>query len=254
MVLEYYEKLLRLKCFSFDDAVKIFGDERRTKNILYTLKKKGLLKSIRRNYYAAISLETKEAVATPFEIASSITENSYISHHSAFEFYGLANQVFSDIFVSTERDFREFEFGEHWYHCMKNKRDFGISLQKKVRVTDMERTVLDNIKDFDKVGGLEELLRCLEMITVLDEGRLITYLEKYHNQFLMQKAGYLLSFYPQMKLSDEFFDFCKKNIGNSSRYLYHDLEKEKNIFLKEWNLCIPEDIMQLVNEGGESFV
>ena len=72
MLLEYYEKLLQLKCFSFDDATKIFGDERKTKNILYTLKKKGLLHSVRRNYYATISLETKEAVATPFEIVVSL--------------------------------------------------------------------------------------------------------------------------------------------------------------------------------------
>lgn len=254
MVLEYYEKLLQLKCFSFDDAAKIFGNERKTKNILYTLKKKGLLQSIRRNYYATISLESKEAVATPFEIASSITEGSYISHHSAFEFYGLANQVFSDIYVSTEREFREFEFDGRWYHCIKNQRNFGVSLQKTVRVTDLERTVLDNIKDFDRIGGLEELLRCLEMITVLNESKLTTYLKKYNNQFLIQKTGYLLSFYPQLKLSDEFFVYCKKNIGNSSRYLYHDLKKEKNMFLKEWNLCIPEDIMQLINEGGEQLV
>ena len=39
MLLEYYEKLLQLKCFSFDDAAKIFGDERKARNILYTLKK-----------------------------------------------------------------------------------------------------------------------------------------------------------------------------------------------------------------------
>ena len=70
--------------------------------------------------------------------------------------------------------------------------------------------MLDNIKDFDKVGGLEELLRCLEMITVLDEGRLTTYLEKYHNQFLAQKVGYLLSFYPQLKLSDGFLITVKR--------------------------------------------
>lgn len=254
MILEYYEKLLQLKCFSFDDAAKIFENERKTKNILYTLKKKGLLQSVRRNYYATISLETKEPVATPFEIASSITDSSYISHHSAFEFYGLTNQVFSDIYVSTEREFREFEFNGQWYHCIKNQKDFGISLQKTIRVTDLERTVLDNIKDFDKIGGLEELLHCLEMITVLDESRLTRYLEKYNNQFLIQKAGYLLSFYPQLKLSDEFFDYCKKSIGNSSRYLYHDLKEEKNTFIKEWNLCIPKDIMKLINEGGEALV
>ena len=64
----------------------------------------------------------------------------------------------------------------------------------------------------------------------------------------------LLSFYPQLKMSDGFFDYCRKNIGNSSRYLYHDLKEEKSIFSKEWNLCVPEDIMQLINEGGEPLV
>ena len=48
---------------------------------------------------------------------------------------------------------REFDFDGRWYHCMKTQRDFGVSLQKTIRVTDLERTVLDNIKDFDKVGG-----------------------------------------------------------------------------------------------------
>ena len=55
-------------------------------------------------------------------------------------------------------------------------------------------------------------------------------------------------------MSDGFFDYCRKNIGNSSRYLYHDLKEEKSIFSKEWNLCVPEDIMQLINEGGEPLV
>ena len=72
-MLEYYEKLLRLKRFSFSDAVEIFGDSQKARNILYALKKKGLLQSVRRNYYVAVSLETKESVASPFEIASAIT-------------------------------------------------------------------------------------------------------------------------------------------------------------------------------------
>ncbi|WP_101877392.1 type IV toxin-antitoxin system AbiEi family antitoxin domain-containing protein [Lachnoclostridium edouardi] len=253
-MLEYYEKLLQIKCFSFYDAVKILGDKQKTRNILYMLKKKGLLQSIRRNYYVVISLETKEPVASPFEIASAITADSYISHHSALEFYGLTNQVFSDVFVSTERVFREFDFDGRWYRCIENTRKFGIVQQKRIKVTDLERTILDSIKDFDKIGGLEELLRCLEMITVINEDILIAYLGKYHNQFLSQKAGYLLSFFPRIKLSSSFFSFCKANMGNSSRYLYHDLKDEKNMFVKEWNLCVPENILQLINEGGEAFV
>lgn len=42
-MLDYYEKLLKLKCFSPADAVSCFGDERKTANILYALKKKVLV-------------------------------------------------------------------------------------------------------------------------------------------------------------------------------------------------------------------
>ncbi|MCD4714152.1 MAG: hypothetical protein K8R73_12775 [Clostridiales bacterium] len=33
-----------------------------------------------------------------------------------------------------------------------------------IRITDMERTVVDSIRDFNKMGGFEELLNCLEGI------------------------------------------------------------------------------------------
>ena len=41
MLLEYYEKLLQLKCFSFDDAAKIFGDERKGQEYIIHSKEKG---------------------------------------------------------------------------------------------------------------------------------------------------------------------------------------------------------------------
>ncbi len=126
--------------------------------------------------------------------------------------------------------------------------NFGIESEKTIKVTDLERTVLDNIKDFDKIGGLEELLRCLEMITVIREDILKEYLGHYHNQFLMQKTGFFLSFYPHLKLSDSFFSYCKTNKGNSTRYLYHDLQKEKCVFNKDWSICVPENIMYLTDE------
>lgn len=253
-MLDSYEKLIRLKCFSHEDAMKVLGDTRKTTNILYALKKRGLIQSVRRNLYVVISLETRESIASVFEIASAITKDSYISHHSALEFYGLANQVFSDVYVSSGHGFRTFEFDGRMYHCVETHNIFGVKEQKAVRVTDLERTVLDNIKDFDRIGGLEELLHCLSMITVVREDILIEYLGKYKNQFLIQKAGYLLAFYPQIKLSDNFFAYCRNNKGSSSRYLYNDLKEEKCVFSKEWNLCVPNNLMSLTEKGGEAIV
>lgn len=248
-MLAYYEKLINLKCFSHKEAMQLLGDARKTTNILYAMKKKGLIRSVRRDYYAVVSLETREPVADPFEIASRITGNSCISHHSAFEFYGAADRNRTDVWVSSENSFREFGFDGCRYHCQGAQNRFGISEHGMVRVTDLERTVLDGIRDMDKVGGLEELLRCLGGISHIREDVLMGYLEKYQSRFLFQKAGYLLSYFPGIGQTEVFFDYCRKNKGQSSRYLYGGPGKEQSIFLKEWSLCVPERLQRLL-EGA----
>ncbi len=57
-----------------------------------------------------------------------------------------------------------------------------------VRITDLERTVIDSIRDFNKIGGFEELLNCLESVHYLDETKLKRYLDIYNTQGLYQKA------------------------------------------------------------------
>lgn len=253
-MIKHYEKLLQLKCFTHQDSIHLFGDAKKAGNILYELKKKGLIQSVRRNLYVAVSLETHESAASPFEIASSITDGCCLSHHSAFEFYGLANQVFTDIYVSSPAKFREFTFEGRRYHCVRTARSFGLEKYHKIRVTDLERTILDGLKDFDKIGGLEELLRCLAMVTLVREQVLIDYLGHYDNCFLAQKAGYLLSFFPHLKLSEPFFEYCRQHKGESSRYLCHDTKNAPKTFIKEWNLCVPADITEWIQEGGDAFV
>ena len=56
----------------------------------------------------------------------------------------------------------------------------------------MERTIVDSIKDMDKISGIEEVVQNVESMHRIQEKRLIKYLELYQNQFLYQKMGYLL--------------------------------------------------------------
>ncbi len=92
------------------------------------------------------------------------------------------------------------------------------------------------------------------MVTYASENKLIKYLEIYDNQFLWQKTGYILSCYPNMKLCEQFFETCKTNSQKSVRYLYEELKFENPVFSNEWGLYIPNDIMKLLDEGGESLV
>lgn len=60
-------------------------------------------------------------------------------------------------------------------------------------MTALERTVIDCIHLFEKIGGLEKLLRCVDLIPALDEAALAECLAEYGSGFLYQKAGYLFS-------------------------------------------------------------
>ena len=251
-----YEYFYNLGCFTREDASKIASNPNTVDSTLFTYKKKGLIKSVKRNLYVAVSRETKTVVATPFEIASKITADSFVSHHSAFEYYGMANQVFSDINVSTTIRFNDFEFDGKTFQFIKSKMKLGIiSATSRVRITDLERTIIDSIKDFNKIGGLEELLRCLEMVTYVDEKRLLLYLEGYDNQFLYQKTGYILMHYQKsMKLSEEFFEKCNFMKKSSIRYLYDDIKPADPIYNSKWQMYVPADLMKLIDEGGNEIV
>ena len=104
----------------------------------------------------------------------------------------------------------------------------------------------ENIKDFAKIGGLEELLHCLIMITYADADKLTRYLTIYDNRFLWQKVGYILSHFPNMKLPASFFNTCKANARKNVRYLYEDIKKESPVFDSEWGLYVPKDMMKLL--------
>ncbi len=252
--MDHYIALLKKGCFTREEIAEMVGNLHTADSLLYSYKKKNYIQSVRRNLYVAISPETGNPVCNPYEIASKMFADSYVSHHAAFEFHGMANQVFSEITVCSQTRFRSFEYDGRIFQYGGIGIDKGIKTVGKVRVTDLERTIVDNIKDFSRIGGLEELLHCLSVVTYVETDRLLSYLKAYQNQFLYQKVGYLLSLFPNMKLSDDFFMECKKGAQKSVRYLYEDLRFEKVDLIKEWALYVPNNLNDLLREGGESLV
>ncbi|MDR2888186.1 MAG: hypothetical protein LBV26_09385, partial [Bacteroidales bacterium] len=126
-------------------------------------------------------------------------------------------------------------------------------MDSMVKVTDLERTVVDCIDSINRSGGLEELVACFSLITYLKEEQLLTYLEAYQKQFLFQKTGFILSYFQkEMKLSDNFFKECRQRIGKSVRYLTD--ANESNTYHKEWKLYAPENILSYLEQGGNEYV
>lgn len=252
--MKYYARLIEKGCFTWSDVVDMVGNANSASNLIQSYLEKEYIKRVKRNLYVAINLATGAPVVNRFVIGSNLTKSACISHHTAFEYYGCFNQVFYYVYVTSNTKFNTFEFDGLTYFCKASKIKEGIV--KKLdgtRVTDLERTIIDSINDFDTIGGLEELLRSLEMIPYANEEKLLCYLNIYNKQVLFQKAGYILEqFRYSLKITDKFFKACEAGISKSVRYFYRDSTKEKLIYNNKWRLFVPEELMAITSEGGSS--
>lgn len=249
--MDLYKELARLRCFSYTDMVQLCGSEKAADWQIKTYLNRGYIERVRRNLYVVISMETEQPIANRFQIASQVTQDACISHHSAFEYYGYANQVFYEVYFSTHRNIRSFSYDGLQYTPLPNPSTIEIpDMNNGVRVTSLERTVIDSIFDMDKIAGLEEILRCLELIPSLNEKKLLTVLKAYGKKQLYQKVGYILEFYKEdLSLSQDFFLKCISCSSSSKTYLTQEIRE--NIFHPKWLLYAPKDLKQLINKGVE---
>lgn len=246
----YYE-LLKKPVFSMDDVCRYYENTEAARSAVKRLMKQGIVMRIRKNMYTCISGETECPVANKYQIGCAIHPSAYISHHTAMEYYGVSDQIYYEVYVSSAAPFRSFEFDGLTYCCVVSKCGSGIEEMKYsggVRITTKERTVIDSIKDMDKIAGIEEVIANIEGMPVLREKNLVQHLEEYQNQFLYQKTGFLLQPYQnRLGLSDDFFDLCKEKTGLSKRYLTK--ESTKGRYDNTWRLVVPYQVYELKNGG-----
>lgn len=246
--MKYYKELAELGCFSYSDLIKLTGNGNTAHSLASAYLKKGYIERIRRDLYAAVSMETGQPIPTRYQIASNLAEDACVSHHSAFEFYGCASQVFYEVYVATKSRFTDFEYDGLNYRRIAPRGEAETAAAGRVCVTNLERTVIDSIADFEKIGGLEETLRCIRLVPSLDPDKLLSALAVYDTAFLYQKTGYILEALNEgLHLPETFFDECVRHISGSKMYL--SKERHNYILHEKWKLFAPVNLPALTEKG-----
>lgn len=251
--MDLYKELAAMRCFTRNELVKMAGSEASAAWIIGKYLEKGYIERIRRDLYAVISLETGQPIPNRYQIASHVAEDAYISHHSAFEYYGYANQVFYEVYMASKKRVRPFSYDGIDYQCVAYRGPKGIvEMDNDVRVTSLERTVIDSIADFTKIGGMEELLRCLLLVPTLSSEKLLESLELYECGKLYQKTGYILEhFQKDMGLPETFFEECEKHISGSRTYLF--TKQDDFRYYRRWKLFAPKNIRTFIDKGVNDY-
>lgn len=245
--MKYLNELTKYKIFDYKDFVKMVGDNNLAKNTLQNYMKKGYIKRIKHNLYGVISFETNECLADKFLIGTNITDSSFISHHSAFEFYGYYNQVYNVVNISSVSKFNNFQFEGNNFSLINVVSTDFVEEIRGVKVSSIERTIVDSIKDSGKYSELEETLNCINMIPYISTKNILKYLEQINSKILYKKVGIILSLFKEkLNIPESFFDKCHE-VSDSIKG-YFDKNKSAHIYNSEWKIFIYKDLNNYINK------
>lgn len=220
------------------------------KSRFYNWKKQGILSHIRKGVYLPSDLQDK------FRIACNAVEDGCLVYHSALEYYLLQTQEFNWLYIHSSSNFRTFTYRNESYMYKPVKFLYrpvviGEGEPYPVRVTSLSQTIIDCLYNINLAGGLEELLYALAELdpNEIHEKDLLYCLKAYGSKSLYQRTGFVLSHFKEaLSLSDDFFETCKSGMAQSISYLVNPYHCDS--FSKEWNLCIPKNIMKQIQKDN----
>lgn len=211
----------------------------------------GWLQRVRRGIYIPVALESARADAPPEDawvIAEAAFAPCYISGWSAAEHWGLTEQMFRTVQVSTTRRLRNREprMGGITFRVrtVSKLTFFGLKTvwrgRTRVSVSDPSRTIIDLLSDPLLGGGLRSSVDMLQNYLASKEYRdvvqLLAYAETLGVGAVFKRLGYLLTmFAPEERAA---IARCAKSLtaGNSKL----DPALPANKLVTAWRLWLPE--------------
>ncbi|MBQ7276472.1 MAG: hypothetical protein IJS58_04395 [Bacilli bacterium] len=152
--------------------------------------------------------------------------------------------------MSSKR-FTELEYNDYRYRCFISNNNNQIDYIQGVKVTSIERTIVDSINLLGKSMDVEELIKCISLVQHINEDKIKAMLNYYDKDLLYRKVGYILSYFKNdLNITNVFFNFCKEksNVLNYGYLSYSEIKKLK--FIKEWGLYGYEYLGSLIDKVG----
>lgn len=215
----------------------------------------GRLVRIQRGLYATVpaGVDARRAVPDPYLVATAVLPDAVVAYHSALSFHGKAYSVWSRLQFLTARRKRSFEFrGLEFVPVQAPRRvrdlpDFGGGVLVRphaggtVRVTTVERALVDVLDAPGQGGGWEEIWRSLEQVEFLDLKAVVDYALKLGSALTAARVGFFLEQHRQAwMVEDRHLAPLRRLAPVQPRYFG---AREPGRLVKGWNLVVSESVL-----------
>jgi len=184
------------RVFTIKDIVQILNiSYAHSRNIASNIVKKNVIERIKPGLFVRIPesviLDKQQYTEDAILIAAKATKESFLSYYTALTIHGLSERYTTQIYVTTTTHQRKIKYHNITINYIQTipKNYFGTTIIKysndNIRISDVERTIIDVINKPRYAGGWTETINCLKNIDEIDYKKLIIYLKKYYAQIMV---------------------------------------------------------------------
>ena len=247
--------------FTTDELVDYRGDNgsqsRWTrKALLAHHRKQGHLILVQRGLYAVVPPGHKPQTCPvdPYLLAAKMTDDAVLAYHTALELHGKAYSVFEELFFLSRTPPRTKKFRSQRFRGVlfpkalrrQEKEEQQVTVVDRsgvdIKVTRLERTLVDVLDRPDLGGGWEEIWRSLESVEYFDLDLVVEYVRLLGIATTAAKVGYYLEQHAKSLMVDQAH---LKKLRKLRPKQPHYLERSKSgKLVSNWNLVIPTSLAE----------
>jgi len=237
--------------FHFQEAAKILGGRAPASKVLSQLINNGVVTRLKSGTFCLVPFELgfeREYLGNPYAVArelalgsKGVEEEYYLSHGSAFDMHQIVTQPQLIVYISSPKMMRsrtiqgtEFRFVRCKAADIFGITEMWIDKNEKVRVSDLERTLIDGLKQPNYCGGFSEVAKGFSIKhEMIDPQKLIDYALKLGVGAVNRRLGYIMELY-QIG-SRIYWDFLRTTLTSTYQLLDPELPAEGHHTAK-WRL------------------
>ena len=216
----------------------------------------GNLIHVRRGLYAVVppGLGPAEAPVDPYLLTTQLTDDAVVAFHAALQFHGKAYSIWRRFNYLTRHRARPFSFRDAEFVPvlaplnLRSSPGFGGGVSEQpyagglVRVTTLERTLVDILDQPTKGGGFEEGWRSLEMVEFFDLDAVVEYTSRVGSALTAARVGFFLEQHREgLMVEEHHLDVLRARAPAQASYF--DPARSPGTLVAGWNLVVPEEIL-----------
>ncbi len=215
----------------------------------------GRVKQVRKGLYLSAP-PGRPVVADPYLICAKMAPDAVLAYHTAMQFHGKVYAVRNDYACCSRSRVHSFEYEGQTFKAVlpprslltKGRQMFAVdeaeSQGEPLRVTSLERTMVDMLQRPDLSGGWEEIWRSLEMVEFYHLDKVFEYVELLDNATTAAKVGFFLNQHrEQLMVDPSHLESLKALCPKSPHYLERSYKGDSRFF-PDWNLVVPDFIVE----------